>query len=238
MTIDSPVVRLRTRLEALHIELPEATIGALIALVDRLLMQRQNLTAIADMDEAIDRHLADSLVSLCLPEVSAATAVVDVGSGGGFPGIALAAALPHATVTLVESERKKCQWLERCAADFPNLRVVADRSEHLAAARRESWPLATARALAAPSVALELTAPLVQVGGHIVLWRTVDADPVLDADARAAAAELGLERLDPRPVSPFPGARRMLDRYVKAASTPATYPRRAGRAAKRPITAT
>lgn len=153
MTIDSPVIRLRTRLEALHIELPEATIGALIALVDRLLMQRQNLTAIADMDEAIDRHLADSLVSLCLPEVAAATAVVDVGSGGGFPGIALAAALPHATVTLVESERKKCQWLERCAADFPNLRVVADRSEHLAAARRESWPLATARALAAPSVA-------------------------------------------------------------------------------------
>jgi 16S rRNA (guanine527-N7)-methyltransferase len=209
--------------------------GALIALVGRLAAQRQNLTAITDLGDAVDRHLSDSLVALALPEVSSATTIVDVGSGGGFPGIPLAAALPHCVVTLVESEGKKAQWLTRCAAEFPNLRIVADRSEHLAAARREEWSLATARALASPAAALELTAPLVAVGGHVVLWRTSDSDPALDADAATAADILGLERLTPAPVTPFPEARRMLDRYAKVAPTPRRFPRRPGRAAKRPL---
>lgn len=233
----APVDRLRAALDAAGVTIPADTAGALVALVDRMLLQRQNLTAITTMDEAIERHLVDSLVALRVPEIAAATGIVDVGSGGGFPGIALAAALPDAGVTLVESERKKAQWLERCAADFPNLRVVADRSEHLAAAHREAWPLATARALAAPPAALELTAPLVAVGGHVVLWRTTDADPALDADAAAAAEILGLERLEPAHVEPFPGARRYLDRYRKVSPTPPAYPRRPGRATKRPITA-
>jgi len=231
----SPAERLARRLDAAGVGVPPAVAAALIALLDRLAMQRQNLTTITDVAEAIDRHLVDSLVALSLPEVAGATDVVDVGSGGGFPGIPLAAALPGATVTLVESERKKAEWLERCAEDFPNLRVVADRSEHLAARRRETWSLATARAVASPAAALELTAPLVAEGGHVVLWRTADADAALDADALVAAETLGLERLEPRSVQPFPGARRMLDRYAKRAPTPERFPRRPGRAAKRPL---
>lgn len=230
-----PAERLIRRLDAAGVGVPSAVAAALIALLDRLAVQRQNLTTITDVDEAIDRHLVDSLVALSLPEVAAATSIVDVGSGGGFPGIPLAAALPDATVTLVESERKKAEWLERCAGDFPNLRVVADRSEHLAARRREAWPLATARAVASPAAVLELTAPLVAQGGHVVLWRTADADPDLDADALVAAETLGLERLEPRSVEPFAGARRMLDRYAKRAPTPERFPRRPGRAAKRPL---
>lgn len=231
----SPAERLTRRLHAAGVDVPPAVSGALIALLDRLAVQRQNLTTITDVDDAIDRHLVDSLVALSLPEIAAATDIVDVGSGGGFPGIPLAAALHGATVTLVESERKKAAWLERCAEDFPNLRVVADRSEHLAARRRETWSLATARAVASPSAALELTAPLVAVGGHVVLWRTVDADAALDEDAAVAADILGLERLEPRSVEPFPGARRMLDRYAKRAASPERFPRRPGRAAKRPL---
>lgn len=231
----SPARRLERRLAAAGLTISPEVSGALIALVDRLSAEKQNLTAITDVDEAIDRHLADSLVALALPEVAAATTIVDVGSGGGFPGIPLAAALTGCVVTLVESEGKKARWLTRCADDFPNLRIVADRSEHLATAHREEWSLATARALASPATALELTAPLVAVGGHIVLWRTADADPALDADAAAAAEILGLERLDPVPVTPFPGARRMLDRYAKVAPTPGRFPRRPGRAAKRPL---
>ncbi len=237
MSGPSPVDRLCAGLAREGVALAEPVGARLVALVDRLLVQRQNLTAIATMDEAVDRHLIDSLVALKLPEIAGATAIVDVGSGGGFPGIALAAALSEARVTLVESERKKAQWLERCADDFPNLRIVADRSEHLAAADRESWPVATARALAAPPAALELLAPLVARGGHVVLWRSADPDPVLEADTAAAAQILGLERLDPVPVEPFPGARRMLDRYRKVAPTPPVYPRRPGRATKRPLAA-
>lgn len=237
MTGPSPVERLAAALDAVSVTVPAPVQAALIALVDRMLVQRQNLTAITGMNEAIDRHLVDSLVALRLPEIAMATGIVDVGSGGGFPGIALAAALPSVEVTLVESERKKAQWLERCAADFPNLTVVADRSEHVAATRRDAWPLATARALASPPAALELTAPLVRVGGHVVLWRGSDADPRLDADADAAARILGLRRLEPVPVTPFAGARRILDRYAKVEPTPAAYPRRPGRATKRPLAA-
>jgi 16S rRNA (guanine527-N7)-methyltransferase len=231
----SPARRLELRLAEAGVTIPADAAAALIALVDRLAAQKQNLTTITDVDDAIDRHLADSLVALALPEVRVAATIVDIGSGGGFPGIPLAAALPDAVVTLVESEKKKAQWLQRCADDFPNLRIVADRSEHLAAARREEWSLATARALASPAVALELVAPLVSVGGHVVLWRTADADPSLDADAEAAAAVLGLERRESLAVTPFPGARRMLDRYAKVQPTPERFPRRAGRAAKRPL---
>ncbi|MFP5450504.1 MAG: 16S rRNA (guanine(527)-N(7))-methyltransferase RsmG [Thermoleophilia bacterium] len=231
----SPARRLERRLADAGVTIAPSVSAALIALVDRLAAQKQNLTTITDLDDAVDRHLADSLVALALPEVRAATTIIDVGSGGGFPGIPLAAALPGAIVTLVESEGKKARWLERCVGEFPNLRIVADRSEHLAGARREEWSLATARALASPAVALELTAPLVAVGGHIVLWRTAGADPALDADAAAAAGILGLERMEPHPVAPFPGARRMLDRYAKVLPTPGRFPRRAGRAAKRPL---
>jgi 16S rRNA (guanine527-N7)-methyltransferase len=235
VTDPSPARRLERRLADAGLTVAPEVAARLIALLDRLATEKQNLTTITEVDEAVDRHLADSLVALALPEVASATTIVDVGSGGGFPGIPLAAALPDCIVTLVESERAKARWLTRCAEDFPNLRIVADRSEHLASARREEWSLATARALASPAAALELTAPLVAVGGHVVLWRTANADPALDADAGAAAEILGLERREPIPVSPFPGARRMLDRYAKLAPTPDRFPRRPGRAAKRPL---
>lgn len=210
-----------------------APVDALLVLLDAMAAEPQNLTAIGDALEAVDRHVADSLAALALPEVASAAACVDVGSGGGFPGLALAAARPGMAVTLVESERRKADWLRRASAGFPNVRVVADRSEHLATAERERWPLATARALAPPPVALELTAPLVEVGGAVVLWR--GDDPRLDAAAAAAAAALGLEPRPPARVEPFPGARRRLQAFAKVAPTPDGFPRRPGRAAKRPL---
>ena len=114
--------------------------GALVALLDRISLEPQNLTSIEILGEGIDRHLADSLAGLAVPELAGASACVDLGSGGGFPGLALAAARPEMAVTLVESERRKADWLRRAAEHFPNVRVVADRSEHLASAEREAYP--------------------------------------------------------------------------------------------------
>jgi 16S rRNA (guanine527-N7)-methyltransferase len=226
------LTRLRRRLEEAGIDLDEAVELALVAFVEELLAEPQNLTAIREPEEAVDRHLADSLAALAVPEVATASTLIDLGSGGGFPGIPLAAALPGADVTLVESEGRKASWLERNRARCPNLSVVADRSEHLAARCRERWDVATARAVAPAPVALELAAPLVRPGGHVVLWRTRDDDP---DDARAAAEALGLAPARRVAVEPFPGARRALDVHAKIASTPSRYPRRAGIAAKRPL---
>jgi 16S rRNA (guanine527-N7)-methyltransferase len=217
------------------VELAPATAAALVALLDRIALEPQNLTAISSLDEAIDRHLLDSLAGLTLPAVARATALVDVGSGAGFPGLALAAARPDLAVTLVESEGRKADWLRRASADARNLRVVADRSEHLATVERETFPLAVARALGPLPVALELTAPLVAVGGAVVLWRGDANDPQAEAAGVRAARELGLEPAQPVPVTPFPGARRRLQAFAKVAPTPARFPRRPGRAAKRPL---
>jgi len=223
------------RCAAMGVALDPAAAGALVALLDRLALEPQNLTAIEGLEDGLDRHLADSLAALALPEVARAPALVDIGSGAGFPGLALAHARPDLAVTLIESERRKADWLRRASAGLPNVRVVADRSEHLAREERERHPLAVARALGPLPVALELAAPLVAPGGFVALWRGAIGGRAEEDDARAAARELGLTPRPPVPTRPFPGARRTVQLFEKTAPTPARYPRRPGRAAKRPL---
>lgn len=193
--------------------------------------ETQNLTRITDPDRAFERHLVDALLAAALPPVRASGAIVDVGSGIGLPGLALAAVFPGRTVHLVESEKRKAAWLTRAAADFPNVRIVPERSEDLARRRRGEFALAVARALGPAPVALELCAPLVARDGHIVLWR---AGPP-DRDADAAAHALGFGEPEIRPYAPFPGAERHFAIYRRRAPTPDRFPRRPGRAAKRPL---
>ena len=230
-----PAARLAERAAELGAPLGPERAATLVALLDRIALEPQNLTAIEGLEEGIERHLLDSLAGLAHPRVAAEPALVDVGSGAGFPGLALAAARPDLAVTLVESERRKAEWLRRASGGFSNVRVVAERSEHLAEAEREAFPLAVARALGPAPVALELAAPLVCVGGAVVLWRGDALDPAAEADVARAAEILGLAPDDPMPVRPFPGARRRLQAFAKLAPTPERYPRRAGRAAARPL---
>jgi 16S rRNA (guanine527-N7)-methyltransferase len=107
--------------------------------------------------------------------------IVDVGSGGGSPGIPLAAALPTRQFVLLEAERRKCGFLERFAAELPNVEVVWGRAEEQLV---DSFGVALAKALAKPPVATELCLPLVEPGGAAVLWLGQGADR--DAVARVA----------------------------------------------------
>jgi 16S rRNA (guanine527-N7)-methyltransferase len=229
-----PAALLVARCAAMGVELDGAAAGRLVALLDRLALEGQNLTRIEGLDDGLDRHLADSLAALTLPAVAGAAAALDLGSGAGFPGLALAAARPEARLTLVESERRKAEWLVRASASFPNVRVVAERSEDVARREREAWPLVTVRAVGPLPVVLELAAPLLAVDGTLVAWRGERVPGDEEAGARAAAA-LGLE---PGPVTatrPFAGARRHLHEFRKREPTPPRFPRRPGRAAKRPL---
>ena len=146
--------------------------------------------------------------------------IVDVGSGGGTPGIPLAASLPDREVTLLEAERRKCDFLHRWEAELPNLRVVWGRAEEHPL---DVYGVAVAKALAHPPVAAEWCLPLVRPGGAAILWvgRTADADAV----ARAA------ERLAAEPA----GAPEGFLVLRKLAPTPAGFPRRPGVAKKRPL---
>jgi 16S rRNA (guanine527-N7)-methyltransferase len=193
-------------------------------------------TTVRDIDAAIERHVADSLSALALPYVAQARRIADIGSGAGWPGLALAAALPDATVALVESQSRHCRYLERAveASGLTNVTVVH--------ARAEAWPagigahdLVTARALASLPVLCEYAAPLLAEGGHLVAWK--GAVPDDEAAAGAAAAQLlGLSPLPVVAVVPYPGARdHTLHPFCKIAPTPARFPRRPGMAAKRPL---
>jgi len=193
-------------------------------------------TSVRSIEAAIPRHVADSLTALELPFVRSAARIADLGSGAGWPGLALAAALPEASVALVDSAIRHCRYLEKAieVSELPNVRVVNTRAE--------AWPegllahdLVTARALAALPVILEYAAPLLVEGGHVVCWKgAVGAD---ESAAGAAAAEiLGLEPLEPLAVTPYVGARdHSLHAFRKRSPTPERFPRRPGMATKRPL---
>jgi len=216
--------------------LPPPAAGRLAALLAALAADPAAPTSVRRLDEAAETHVADSLVALELDPVRAARRIADLGSGPGFPGLALAVALPDARVALVESAARKCAFLERAiaTADLPNADVVH--------ARVEAWPdgreahdLVTARALAALPVVVEYAAPLLALGGVLVAWRG-RRDPAAETAAARAAGEVGLEPVEVRHVAPYPGARdRHLHVFRKAAPTPPRFPRRPGTARKRPL---
>lgn len=230
----SPAVRLVAACERMGVALDEAAAGRLVALLDRMAIEPQNLTAIDLLDGGVDRHLADSLSGLASAPLRTADTIVDLGSGGGFPGIPLAIACPECAVTLVESERRKAEWLARASADLPNVRIVGERAEHLAAGERERWSVATARALGPLATALELAAPLLAVGGTLVVWRA-GRNREDELAAARACEQLGFEPGPVIAVTPFDGADRHLHEFRKTSPTHKRFPRRPGRAAKRPL---
>ena len=217
-------------------DLDEAAVRALAALLEAVGDDPEAPTTVRTPGEAVDAHLADSLVALELPAVAAAREIADLGSGPGFPGMALAAALPAARVRLVESVARKSGFLERTAAraGIANTEVVHARAEAWDEGRLAN-DLVTVRAVAPLSVLAEYAAPLLRDQGVLVAWKG-RRDPQQEADGAYAADELGLELVEIRRVQPFPAAReRHLHVMRKVAPTPPRFPRRPGMAAKRPL---
>ena len=216
------------------VEIAPGAASAIADVLGEMLDEPQNLSSVREMDAAVSIHAVDSLSALLVPEVRDAPSLVDLGSGGGFPGIALAAALPRLDVTLVESERAKAEWLTRASRRFPNVRVVADRSETLAREERGAYPLVTARALGPLPVVMELAAPLLEDGGSLVAWRG-RRDAAQEQAAAVAGGVLGLIHTRDTDVTPIPVASRHFSVWKKTSPTPDSYPRRPGMAAKRPL---
>jgi 16S rRNA (guanine527-N7)-methyltransferase len=177
------------------------------------------LTALKDPLDARRVLLEDALAGVELVG-SFEGPIVDVGSGGGTPGIPLAASLPEREVTLLEAERRKAAFLERWRGELPNLRVVWGRAEEQPL---EAYGVAVAKALAHPPVAAEWCLPLVREGGAAVLWVGPSAEP--ERVARVA------ERLAAEPVEAPPGFLVLR----KLGPTPPGFPRRPGLARKRPL---
>jgi 16S rRNA (guanine527-N7)-methyltransferase len=185
----------------------------------RELVATPGLTAIEDFEEAWREHVERSLAAVEAIRRFEGP-LVDVGSGGGSPGIPLAVAFPEREVTLLESQKRKVAHLERFAQAFPNVRVVRGRAEEQPT---DCYKVAVARALAPPPVAAEWCLPLVASGGAVVLYVGPSAD--------AAQVQRIADRVGGGPVWEEPG----LLVIPKVAHTPEGFPRRPGVAKKRPL---
>lgn len=210
---------------------PPVAVEPLAAVLELQSVDPTASTSVRDPAAAIDRHVADSLSAL--PWVGAPARIADLGAGAGWPGLALAAALPDTQVFLVESAIRHCRYLERAieVSGLSNVTVVN--------ARIEDWAgeveVVTARALAALPVVLEYAAPLLVDGGCLIAWKAAVGEQEALA-GRAAAEILGMSAPEVHPVVPYAGARdHALHVSRKISPTPQRFPRRAGMAVKRPL---
>ena len=192
------------------------------ALLERWLegvLSTPGLTGLRDQVEARRVLLDDALRARPLIEGMPGS-IVDVGSGGGSPGIPLAVALPERSFTLLEAERRKCEFLRETARELPNVEVVWGRAEEQPTDR---FGIALAKALAKPPTAAELCLPLVAEGGAAILWVGETADRgAVAAVATRLAAELEYDDHG-------------LLLLRKTGPTPPGFPRRSGMAKKRPL---
>lgn len=231
MSADSALLALAER----H-GLGPGAVAALSAFLDRLVNDPLAPISVHTRERALNDHIADSLVGLDVDVVRTAEEIVDIGSGAGLPGLPLAIALPASRVTLLEATARKSEFIASAIAEcgVHNAAVVAGRAE--------AWPdgigrfdVVTARALARLDVVAEYAAPLLRIGGALVAWRgRRDAED--EAAGAVAGEKLGLQWDEPRPVTPYLGARyRHLHVMRKIVETPAGFPRRDGVARKRPL---
>lgn len=185
----------------------------------------------------IEDHVADGAAGASVLRDLGVRSMVDIGSGGGVPGIPSAIEIPDCSVHLVESLGWKAEFLLACvrALDLESRVMVHPirAEEATTAIGRESVDAGTARAVAAPLIVAEYLAPLVRVGGHLVLWTTA---PHAARPEVAAREDLGLGEPDVRPLpSPLRDDGVLLV-WPKVGPCSDRFPRRTGVATKRPLT--
>ena len=192
-----------------------------------------NLTAITEDTQVAKLHLLDSLTVLCCADLKGKT-LIDVGCGAGFPGVPLAIACPEAQVTLLDSLGKRITWLKEI---LPQLGIQAEcvtaRAEEAVASCRESYDIATSRAVARLNILLELLAPYVKVGGAVVALKGSAAKEEL-GECGDAMKKLGL-RQEAFLEFPVDGASHALIVLRKVAPTPKAYPRRYAKIKQSPL---
>ena len=192
-----------------------------------------NLTAITEPTQVAKLHLLDSLSLLTLEDL-AGKRMIDVGCGAGFPGVPVKIACPEVKLTLLDSLGKRMQWLERVLPTLGiDARCVTARAEEAVEECRESYDIATSRAVARLNILLELTAPYVKVGGKVLAMKGTAAQEEL-AEAKNAIKKLGLQ-LEQVAEFPVDGTAHTVIVLKKIAPTPKQYPRRYAKIKQSPL---
>jgi 16S rRNA (guanine527-N7)-methyltransferase len=209
---------------------------ALGKVLELLAEERASVSSVVD-ERAWRVHVADSLTGLEVPGLAAARRIADVGAGAGFPGLALAAALPLAQLDLIESVGRKCEFMQRAvaAAQISNAAVLNTRSEDWASTGgRDAYDAVTARAVGRLSTLAELASPLLKPNAVLVAWKG-KRDEEEESQLARAAGSLAMRPEQILDVGDRAGSQhRHLHVIRKTGPTPASLPRRPGIAKKRP----
>jgi len=212
-------------------DLPSSAVAALAAHLRLLLAWNDavNLTSVRDPRSAVAAHVLDALSALPLLRHRGVRALLDLGSGGGYPGLPLAIALPAERALLVDSIGKKARFLATAVVGLglaDRVDVAAERAETLAAdpRHRGRWPAVTARAVASLADLIELAFPLLAPGGVLVAWKRSEIGQERERAMPALAALGGgtLEIIEAAPPAP---AGHILVVCRKAGRTAPAWPR-------------
>ncbi len=235
-------------LAAARLALPEFATDELAEKLDILASHladvgsHMNLTAITEPTAVVWLHLIDSLYAARVLNGAVGSIpsrkIADVGSGGGFPALPVAAALPQMNITAIDSTEKKCNYIRGCAElmGLSNVDTAAVRAEEYARTEaRECFGAVTARAVARLNVLMELCLPLVGIGGLFIAMKGASAEEEA-AEAEAAAKKLGAVLYD-KITYTLPGYadERMILVYRKIAHTSTEYPRQYAKISKSPL---
>jgi 16S rRNA (guanine527-N7)-methyltransferase len=230
-----------TELKKLSIDLPVSTVNKLLHYVDLLLNANKttNLTAITDYQEALFKHIYDSLMIINCPAYSKAERILDVGSGAGLPSIPLAICSSEKQFISLDSIQKKIRFQEQACQtlEINNLRPVWARAEDFIQTRkeREQFDLAIARAVSSLNVLTEITIPFIKIHGCVMFYKGKDYQNELQAAQRAIMIMGGKVDSIIATELPLGYGTRSLITIRKTQPSPLQYPRKAGVPQKKPL---
>ena len=201
--------------------------------------EKVNLTNITDPAEFRIKHNADSLMCVDFPEFQSAKNVIDVGTGGGFPGIPLAVYAPDKNFTLLDSLNKRLRIIDELAGslDISNITLVHGRAEDIARTKehREKYDLCVSRAVSNLATLSEYCLPFIKVGGYLLAYKGPGADQEAEEAAKALKILGGrLVSIRETTMEEYGLDHRILV-IEKVRNTPKTYPRKAGTPLKEPL---
>ena len=241
MEIDKTLKRLEEGLDRWNITLDEVQRERFRRLTQLLLEwnEKLSLTSITEPERIAIEHYLDSVAPLAFNLIGEETAVVDVGTGAGFPGLPLAIMCPKVSFTLIDATRKKVTYLQSVCSELglTNIEVVWGRAEELAhqKAFREGFDVAVARAFGALDIVWECTIPFVKVGGIAIAYKGPKVDEELEIGKLTAPLVGGKVETVHKFILPTSELRRTLVIARKVESTHHRFPRRPGIPEKRPL---
>ncbi|MBM7557771.1 16S rRNA (guanine(527)-N(7))-methyltransferase RsmG [Halanaerobacter jeridensis] len=235
--------KLKTGAQELGLDLSKEQLDILLEYMDilREWNQKINLTAIDDPEEIVVKHFLDSLSLLQTLDLSGEERVIDIGTGAGFPGLVLKIIYPNLRLTLLDSVKKKVNFLRQAAyqldLDLDTIEFLHGRAEDLGRNRqhREQYDYAIARAVAYLNILSEYALPFVKEGGQFIAQKGENAKKEV-VDSQVALEKLGGETINLAPVDlPYNDDDRYLIVIEKIMATTSQYPRRAGTPKKKPL---